>query len=100
MAERSQIREMIFLEGALAVFPPAAAAFLLPQAGGVLICLAVSRMLGIPFFYKLHLAEILIQAGFLARQRKLHPWRQTAFILFAVLVSTVCGDGQSGLCVC
>lgn len=141
-AERSQIREMIFLEGALAVFPPAAAAFLLPQAGGVLICLAVSRMLGIPFFYKLHLAEILIQAGtiagvlllavlsawvgsgdralarntqeitekqrkrlrkcigkkyennlpagFLARQRKLHPWRQTAFILVAVLVSTVC----------
>ena len=140
-AERSQIREMIFLEGTLAVFPPAAAAFLLPQAGGALICLAVSRMLGVPFFYELHLAEILMQAGmvagvmllavlsawagsgdrtlarntqeitekqrkrlrkcigkyeknlpagFLARQRKLHPWRQTALILFAVLVCAVC----------
>ena len=84
-AERSQIREMIFLEGTLAVFPPAAAAFLLPQAGGALICLAVSRMLGVPFFYELHLAEILMQAGVVAG------------VLLLVVLSAWAGSGDRTL---
>ena len=62
-AEKSQIREMIFLEGAYAVFPLALAAFILPQIAGALLCLVFAKSRGIPYFYEFRPAEFFTQAA-------------------------------------
>ncbi len=62
-AEKSQIREMIFIEGVCGVFPFAVVGLILPQIGGALICLAVSGIKDIPYFYVFDLEQTLVQAS-------------------------------------
>ena len=62
-AEKSQIRTMILLEGVYGVFPWALLAQIIPHPAAAGICLAVSKLRGLPFFYEFHAAEAFLQAG-------------------------------------
>lgn len=62
-AERSQVRQIILAEGIIGVFPYALLAQILPHPIGALICLAVSKKNGTPYFYEFHLRETLVQAA-------------------------------------
>ena len=62
-AEKSQIRTMILLEGVYGVFPWALLAQIIPHPAAAGICLAVSKLRGLPFFYEFHAGEAFLQAG-------------------------------------
>ncbi len=62
-AERSQVRQIIMVEGIIGVFPYALLAQILPHPIGALICLAVSKKNGTTYFYEFHLRETLVQAA-------------------------------------
>lgn len=62
-AEKSQIRTMILLEGVYGVFPWALLAQIIPHPAAAGICLAVSKLRGLPLFYEFHAGEAFLQAG-------------------------------------
>lgn len=74
-AEKSQIRTMILLEGVYGVFPWALLAQIIPHPAAAGICLAVSKLRGLPFFYEFHAGEAFLQAG----------------VIFGILLLTILG---------
>ena len=74
-AEKSQIRTMILMEGVYGVFPWALLAQIIPHPAAAGICLAVSKLRGLPFFYEFHAGEAFLQAG----------------VIFGILLLTILG---------